>query len=469
MRNRALCFVLAATLIVTFSLPAQTLLRGKGNFFLDVDYSRFFGDERQVYVEVYYGIHENSLSYVPGGNGYTGGVKMHLVVTSTLNAGSVADKEWLVPHEIADSAKMLSPQILTGFESVALPEGTYALRLLASDINDPARKDSVGLSFPVTLFPKMKEGMSDLELCTMIQSSSNTQSLFYKNTLEVTPNPARLFGVGLPIVYYYFELYNLDSSGSASIAVLRTTVINAAGKEVYSKDKVKSRALNSSVEVGTINLSTMRGGTYIVRETLIDSSKGFTLASSAKKFFVYKPGMAPDSSGLQGREEMAGSEYAVMTDEEINREIGFIGYLMSEAEKNQINGVTDLAGKQKFLFEFWRNRNPDPRSGENSFKKEYMQRIDYANMNYTGGLRKGWKSDRGRVHVLYGTPDEIERFPNSPEANPYEIWHYQNIQGGVEFVFVDRSQMEDYSLVHSTHRNELHDPEWFQDFAAKAK
>ena len=67
---------------------------------------------------------------------------------------------------------------------------------------------------------------------------------------------------------------------------------------------------------------------------------------------------------------------------------------------------------------------------------------------------------RGRVVIMYGTPDDIERHPSETETRPYEIWSYNNIQGGVIFVFVQRNTAGDYELVHSTHRNELHDENW---------
>jgi hypothetical protein len=74
--------------------------------------------------------------------------------------------------------------------------------------------------------------------------------------------------------------------------------------------------------------------------------------------------------------------------------------------------------------------------------------------------REGYRSDRGRVYIVYGAPDDVERHPNEVDSKPYEIWSFHNIQGGVIFVFVQRNQGGDYDLVHSTHRNELHDENW---------
>ena len=109
--------------------------------------------------------------------------------------------------------------------------------------------------------------------------------------------------------------------------------------------------------------------------------------------------------------------------------------------------------KRTFLTDFWRRRQPGER-------EEYMSRVAYANANYTVMMREGYRSDRGRVTITYGRPDDIERHPNETDMRPYEIWSFHNIQGGVIFVFVQRNQAGDYELVHSTHRNELHDENW---------
>jgi secondary thiamine-phosphate synthase enzyme len=183
-----LCCMVGA-LIMGSRTPAQTVLQWRGDF-IDVDYARYFGDEKQVYLEVYYGIHENSITYHSTPTGFSGSVKMRLVVRSESTA-SAADDEWLVPHEIPDSSRMTSTQILTGLKSVGLPQGSYSLEVLAWDVNNPARKDSLVVQLPISYFPHDAESMSDLELCTMINSSTNKESIFYKNTLEVTPNPAR--------------------------------------------------------------------------------------------------------------------------------------------------------------------------------------------------------------------------------------------------------------------------------------
>lgn len=75
-------------------------------------------------------------------------------------------------------------------------------------------------------------------------------------------------------------------------------------------------------------------------------------------------------------------------------------------------------------------------------------------------MSKGWRTDQGRVHILYGQPAKVDTFPSSMGRKGHEIWYYYEIEGRVEFVFVDISNTSTLRLVHSTVRSEVHDYQW---------
>jgi hypothetical protein len=91
---------------------------------------------------------------------------------------------------------------------------------------------------------------------------------------------------------------------------------------------------------------------------------------------------------------------------------------------------------------------------------EYLKRVEYSNQHFKALGKKGWRTDRGRVFLKYGEPSEIERFPNQIDTKPYEIWYYNEIEGGVIFIFADLTNFSDYQLIHSTSRGELRDDNW---------
>jgi GWxTD domain-containing protein len=116
--------------------------------------------------------------------------------------------------------------------------------------------------------------------------------------------------------------------------------------------------------------------------------------------------------------------------------------------------------KREFLTTFWTDIE-NGKSGSNGVTRVlYLDRVATANQRYHSMGRDGWHTDRGRVYILFGEPDEVDRFPNSDNGKPYEIWHYNQIENSVQFVFVDRSGYGEYILVHSTKRGELQDNDW---------
>jgi GWxTD domain-containing protein len=113
------------------------------------------------------------------------------------------------------------------------------------------------------------------------------------------------------------------------------------------------------------------------------------------------------------------------------------------------------------MFKFWNSRDNDLSTPKNEYFIEYSRRIEISNQRFAALGKQGWKTDRGRIYLKYGEPSEIERFPNQTDTKPYEIWHYNEIEGGIIFVFADLTSFSDYLLVHSTARGELRDDNWY--------
>ena len=149
-----------------------------------------------------------------------------------------------------------------------------------------------------------------------------------------------------------------------------------------------------------------------------------------------------------------------MSDDEIDKIFAESKYIATSNEIDQYEGLNTIEGKRKFIYEFWKSRDTNPATALNEAYLDYMNRVQKCNERFSYMGREGWKSDRGRVYLLYGEPSEIERFPNQQNTKPYEIWHYNEIQGGVIFVFADLSGFSRYTLVHSTMRGEVSDQNW---------
>jgi GWxTD domain-containing protein len=136
-------------------------------------------------------------------------------------------------------------------------------------------------------------------------------------------------------------------------------------------------------------------------------------------------------------------------------------YIILPEEREAFLKLTTNEEREQFIESFWARRNPDPDSPENSFKEEHYRRIAYANEHYSSGI-PGWKTDRGRIYIMWGPPDQEEdhdaggsydRPPEegggSTETYPWEQWRYRYLEGMGENVileFVDPSQSGEFHL-----------------------
>ena len=82
-------------------------------------------------------------------------------------------------------------------------------------------------------------------------------------------------------------------------------------------------------------------------------------------------------------------------------------YIISDEERKAFKQLNTDEEREQFVEQFWLRRDPTPDTEENEFKEEHYRRIAYANEHFASGI-PGWRTDRGRIYIQYGPPDEIE-------------------------------------------------------------
>lgn len=86
-------------------------------------------------------------------------------------------------------------------------------------------------------------------------------------------------------------------------------------------------------------------------------------------------------------------------------------YIISDEERKAFKQLSNDEERDQFIEAFWQRRDPTPDTEENEFKEEHYRRIEYANEHFAAGL-PGWKTDRGRIFIMYGPADEIDAHPS---------------------------------------------------------
>ncbi len=415
-------------------------------------------------MEFYYSFDMRAMKLAKADSSYVDTLLFQVGMQRTGTDSTRYSELWAVPVDVRDTTGEQLKHTLIGQIGVAVPPGNYSMHIAAVDRNDTTRVDTVQSSVMIPHYSFRKLEISDVELCSQItQAESATHGVFYKNTYDVIPNPKGVYGAGLPIIYYYAEVYNIPDSTRDSTFKVEYQVRDSYGQVRKTRETTKKKFGDTSVEVGTINGSDLKTGVYTLLFSVIDSAANVSAASS-RRFFIYNPGLgAPGGAGnsLAGMSVLS-SVFATMDDEQITKEFEEARYIATAGEIQQFEGIQSLPAKRQFLYDFWQKRNPNPALNSNPYRIEYLQRVAYTNDHFRVGSTPGWRTDRGRVYIVYGKPDQIDRHPNEGNSKPYEIWYYNSVQGGVSFDFVDRTGFGDYTLVNSTARNEIHNDNWQQ-------
>ncbi|MCA1629858.1 MAG: GWxTD domain-containing protein [Acidobacteria bacterium] len=141
-----------------------------------------------------------------------------------------------------------------------------------------------------------------------------------------------------------------------------------------------------------------------------------------------------------------------------------VAYIITDEERKAFKKLATDEEREQYIEAFWRRRDPDPDTDENEYKEEYYERVAYANEHFASGI-PGWKTDRGRIYIMFGKPDEKESHPaggsyqreiyeggGNTSTYPFEKWFYRYIEGvgsGVEIEFVDPTGSGEYRIARS--------------------
>ncbi len=110
--------------------------------------------------------------------------------------------------------------------------------------------------------------------------------------------------------------------------------------------------------------------------------------------------------------------------------------IMTGSERKIFSKLPDEESREEFMREFWEKRDPDLSTEENEFKEEFKIRLAYANLRFKSEGKPGWKTDRGRIYVYLGPPDQVYQEPylNYPNLKGRILWVYYRHSLGVEFL-----------------------------------
>ena len=149
--------------------------------------------------------------------------------------------------------------------------------------------------------------------------------------------------------------------------------------------------------------------------------------------------------GQDATKEKLGGVYKKWLDEDVR-------WIITDEELSAFKKLSNNAERDVFIEGFWQRRDPTPDTAENEYKEEHYRRIAYANEHFAAGM-PGWRTDRGRIYIMYGPPTSTDSHPmggpyqrpaeeggGQTETFPFEVWRYRYLEGigqEIEIEFVD--------------------------------
>ncbi len=423
----------------------------------DVDCAQFKASQGWTYLEIYFSIPREILDYLDGRQSEA---QYRVEISILKNDSLVIRDSWRNIDAIDSLGELEKGQRIYDQYSIYLRKGEYRLVTQLTDIASNSER-SYQFDLNVTPFPEKCLTISDIQLAFEVKSDTS-HGKFVKNGYKIFPNPARYYGPEWPNLYYYTEIYNLSpmQANRDSTYSIQAIIRDANGKVVKKLPaKVKRRIGSAMVDIDKINVGNLLSGAYQLQLMAINNADADTF-SRTKSFFVLRQNdFVHLPSSAKNEKRQVDDEFHRMSENELDELFKRAEYIASNDEK-KIYRKLDWDGKQKFMTTFWKDRDTDPSTEINEFKQKYMERLANADARFKAGSKPGWKTDEGRIFIIFGEPDRIDRYNAGLGRNSYKIWTYDLVEGGVKFVFVDVGGYGEFRLVHSTARNQIHDDNW---------
>ncbi len=437
-------------------VPADSqIIQPQHPFVLNADYCRYWQNDSTAYLEISTAFYPNLTILSKDSTGYNGKIEMMIRIQNRLDGKPVSSNRFNIPVHFDDSAALASARTLANTATYSLACGSYSVSVIGFDLADRTRRDTLSFSVDIVRKPDTVV-VSDIELCSGISESSDKTDPFYKNTYRVIPNPSCMYGTTTqPVVFTYVEFYNLTAGATCDVTA---KIIDSRGEVKKHRTYRRHFSRSNIVDVGTLNVASIASGKYSYAIILSDTL-GHEIARSERPIFLYNPNVQQAKANAFS---VRAGEFTGMSADELEKEFQSAQYIATSEDVDTFEKLSTAEARREFLAKFWTRIEISEVGRSDLTRSIYLQKVLTANQRYRGFGREGWRTDRGRVYILYGEPDEVQRFPSSQDSKPYEIWNYHQIEGGVEFVFIDRTGFNEYTLVHSTKRGEIQDASWEQ-------
>jgi GWxTD domain-containing protein len=309
---------------------------------------------------------------------------------------------------------------MTFREEFELPAGNYIVKIQSNDLTT---NKSLNRKIELKLKDISEKSvvLSDILLLEELTTDSTDK------LVEIVPKIKNNFPEELEKFYIYFELFSEKNPKNVEVNYEFMT----ADEEVeFDSTFVIVAEQTVSSHYIKINKKNLEKNRYNIKLNIKDKDDSSERQKLVSFFWITTP----------------------QTSEDISLAIRQMRYILPEDTLDKYL-EEDLEKQKEFFKRYWDNRDPNPKTTVNELMEEYFGRVNKANREFSNFSNNGWLSDRGRILIKFGYPDDVERHPFELYSNPYVIWRFYALRK--VFLFVDRTGFGDYQL-----HPDYYDQEW---------
>lgn len=433
-----------------------------------ISHKSYCTNNLQPYVEFTFIVGGNTVQYVPDEHGKFGAA-VEIQIDMMQNDSLVKQLYYILGSELFDDTVRAGKPDFADIQNVPLPQGDYFLYFYMKDLN--ALPDSNGqnerLSYidHISLnFPSDRISTSKISLYKSV-SKANTGSLFAKYGYELPPMYSNFVPETQYSLPFALEVYNTPKVLGTRQLKAKCFIEIAESHLLVNPADIITMTFDPKEVVlvfNEFNVFHLPSGNYFAVVELMDDRDSLLMLD---KVFFQK---SNPSVKLNLNDYTQVSVHGTFVEFDTNRKeliekvrclFPISSVVEREFYENRMKTVP-TEQLQQFFYNFWMRR--DPANPERAWQN-YKARVEDVERRYGSKQVRGYLTDRGRVYLQYGKPDEIKEVPSDPVTLPYEIWqyYYLNNQTDVKFIFYDPVLTgNDYDLLHSTLYGEVHDTNW---------
>jgi len=329
---------------------------------------------------------------------------------------------------LADEAQTRSgSDFRTNQASFLLEPGKYKVAVTLRDKNSDV---VMFREFEVKLrdLKSRKPTLSGVEFVRAAEQKSEDSSVFDKGNFTLVPSVTHEYSYSTDQsrLLYYLEIY--QGADEEESVFVETAVRRRWGSLVYRDSMTIALEEPVTRQLREMSLDSLAPGDYELELRL----RGRRLRKLDELITTF--------SIAWTQEALLKHDYSSTLD--------LISYIAEPDEISKLEQLETYQERLDGLNEFWRRRDPTPGTADNETRQEFFRRVRLANQSFTFMRQPGWRTDRGRVYIKHGEPDQIDDYPFAPNSHPYQEWHYYRGGRYRQFTFVDENEDGDYRLVY---------------------